>query len=109
MGAAVGFRRQHADVLADQFFFGITENCLGGGIERMNDAALVNGDDAVDGAIDDSAGAGLAFPERFLGPFTIGDVEGGADDPYDFARQVLQGNFCRQQVSFTPFGVYQFI
>ncbi len=52
---AVWLRHEHRDVVPDHFLRGITEDALGGGIDRLDDAAFIDRDDAVDGGVDDPA------------------------------------------------------
>ncbi len=58
---AIRCGHQHADVLAEQLLGRISEVRSAGGIEALDRAALVNGDDAVDGRIDDAAYPRLAL------------------------------------------------
>jgi hypothetical protein len=51
--APVRLRHKHPHVLPDDLARGIAEDALGGAIERVHRAALVDGDDAVDDVVDD--------------------------------------------------------
>ena len=59
----VGRRHQHADVLADHFGGGITEELFGTEIERFDTPARIDQNDGVDGGIDDRPQALFTLPE----------------------------------------------
>ena len=59
----IGRRHQHADIAADDLVCGIAEQPLGAGVERLDAAAGVDHDDAVDGRIDDRQQPRIQFLE----------------------------------------------
>ena len=60
------WRHQDVDVATHDFVGSVPEQPLGSGIERADDAALVDRDDAVDGSVDDGARSGFAVAKRGL-------------------------------------------
>ena len=54
---AMRLRHQHADVLPEHLGFAVAEHPLGGGVERLDAAARIDDDDAVDRGVDDRAPA----------------------------------------------------
>ena len=66
---------QELHVAVDHLVRAIAENALGGGVEGLDGAALVDGDDAVNDTFQDGSVEGLALPQRFLGAHSFGDVE----------------------------------
>ena len=62
----VGFGHQLADVLADGFVFGIAEQSLGGGAEKLNDAVTVDDDHGVRHGVEDRAQVAFARPQRLF-------------------------------------------
>ena len=78
---AVWRRHQNAQVLADRLFGGIAEHAFGGGVERVDDAALVRRDDGVHGGVDHAACKRLARPQRLLRATARGNVAPDGDQP----------------------------
>jgi hypothetical protein len=58
---------QHADVAAEHIGFGMAEHVFGRMIERLDAAARVDHDDAVDGCVDDRSPARIRNPQRVDG------------------------------------------
>ena len=57
---------EHLDVVAEDVAARMAEEALGRRIHRLDLAALVDGDDGIDGGIKDRAGAGLTLEEGLL-------------------------------------------
>ena len=67
MPLAIGRGHQAADVAADHLLGAIAEHLRGGGVERLDDPGLVDGDQAVGRGIDDRAQQRVALePRTFL-------------------------------------------
>ena len=69
---AVGVGHEDLDVLADEFLFAVAEDPQGGGVERLDRAAFVDGDDAIDSGDDDRPQAGLAQAQILLDALAFG-------------------------------------
>ena len=77
MLGTAGLGQQHPDVIAHHLVRRIAEHVLGPRTEGLDDARLVDGDDADDHAVDDRPHALLALAQRLFRPLAGGDV--GAD------------------------------
>ena len=64
---SIGLGHQHADVLAEHVGFAVTEHLLGGMVERLDAAARIDHDDAVDGRVDHRAPACVGNAQRVDG------------------------------------------
>jgi len=62
----VGRRHEQGDVLADQLLGRIAEHPLGGGVDQLDDAPLVDADDGIDRGFQESAQPGVAGRQRVL-------------------------------------------
>ena len=67
----VGIGHQELHVLADHLVPGVTEHPLGGRIEGLDDAALVDDDEGIDGGGQDGFRAGLAIAQGLFGALAI--------------------------------------
>jgi len=73
--AAVRLWHEHADAAAHHLVRAIAEDARRRVVERLDDAPLVNGDDALSGSLDDSLQPRLVIAQRSLGQLLLGDVE----------------------------------
>ena len=74
MFVPLGLGHQHRDVAADDFIVCISENPLGGRVHRFDDTGFVDGDDAVNGGVDDRLQPDGRLADGFFGLFSLGDV-----------------------------------
>ena len=63
----VGRGHEHLDVLADDLGLRIPEQPFRGRVHRFDGPQLINGDDGVDGRVQDRPCSRLAFEQRLLG------------------------------------------
>ena len=63
---SIGRRHEDLDVLTDHFLRGITEQPLGGGVDRLDEAPLVDADDAIDRSFQQGVHPGFAGRQRVL-------------------------------------------
>ena len=62
----VGRGHEHRDVASDQLVAGVSEHPLGGRVDRLDRAGLLDGDDRIDGGIEDRAQALPALRESLV-------------------------------------------
>lgn len=63
MAGAVGLGHEGADVASEELSWGPSEHPLGSRVDGVDEAAVVDGDDALDGGVEDGAEAGVAVLE----------------------------------------------
>lgn len=63
MSGAVGLGHEGADVASEEISRGPSEHAFGGRVDGVDEAAVVDGDDALDGGVEDGAEAGVAVLE----------------------------------------------
>ena len=69
-----GVGEEHLEVVADDLVGGVAEDPLGGRVHRLDDAGVVEGDDAVNGRIDDRLEADGGLMDGLLGVAALGHV-----------------------------------
>jgi len=79
MTGAVGLGHEGADVASKKLAGGPSEHAFGGRVDGVDEAAVVDGDDALDGGVEDGAEAGVAVLEGRGGlGFGVGAGSGDA-------------------------------
>ena len=73
---AIGRGHEQLDVLANQFVGAVGENALCGGVSRLDDAALIDGDDSVNRGVENGLESGIAIVQALAGPFELVTVCG---------------------------------
>ena len=76
MLVALGLGHQHRDVAADDLVVRVAEDPLGGRVHRLDNPLLVDGDDAVDGGVDDRLEPDGRLADGLFGLLPLGDVAG---------------------------------
>ena len=84
--ALIGLGHEHRDVAADDLLVGVAEDPLGGRIHRLDAPRFVDGDDAVDGRVDDGFEPDGRLADCLLGFLALGHV---ARDLGEAAQLVL--------------------
>jgi hypothetical protein len=89
---------QHADILANELVGGIAEDALRGGVDRLDDPALVDRDDAVDRRIENGIQPRLPIVESLARAFQLmadGQVESRPQKevlaPHGLRVKILRG------------------
>src|SRR5262249_24108230 len=70
----IGAGHEHLHTAAEQFRVRVAEDAPGRGVDRLDDALLVDGHDPVHDGIEDGPQPCFAIPQRLLRPLALRDV-----------------------------------